>query len=159
MADREARLAQSARLELFQLKHDEKVSNASLVYQVAQIKAGVPEERARMLGQQLTANLNIYTTLKGPEQFQMFELLKKNAGFANYMQDIKEMDYFAKVAVTAQRQVDENLKIQAAAGVDVSKINIQDEVEKTIQSAMRSYRAYQAKQAESKKPPVPVTGQ
>jgi len=158
MADKEARLAQSARLELFQLKHDEKVSNASLVYQVAQIKAGVPEERARMLGQQLTANLNIYTTMKGPEQFQMFKLLKENSGFADYMQDIKEMDYFAKVAVTAQRQVDENLKIQAAAGVDISKINIQDEVQRTIESAMRSYKAYQAKQAESKKPPVPVTG-
>ena len=159
MADKEARLAQSARLERFQVEQDVKVSNASLVYQVAQIKAGVPEEKARMLGQQLTANLNIYTTLKGPEQFQMFDLLKKNPGFKDYMQNRDEMEYFAKVAVTAQRQVDENIKAQTAAGADVSKINIQDEVEKTIQSAMRSYRGYKAKQVETNKPPVPVTGQ
>lgn len=159
MADREAKLAQSTRVERFQLEQDAKVSNASLVYQVAQIKAGIPREQAKTLGQQLAANLNIYTTLKGPEQFQMFELLKKNPGFKDYMQNRDEMEYFAKVAVTAQRQVDENIKAQTAAGVDVSKINIQDEVEKTIQSAMRSYRGYKAKQAESNKPPVPVTGQ
>jgi hypothetical protein len=159
MADKEARLAQSARLERFQLEHDVKVSNASLVYQVAQIKAGVPEEKARMLGQQLTANLNIYTTLKGPEQFQMFKLLKENSGFANYMQDIKEMDFFAKVAIAARAQVDGDIKAQTAAGIDTSKINMQDEINKSIESAMRAYRTNRAKQAESKKPPVPVTGQ
>jgi hypothetical protein len=159
MADKEARLAKSARLERFQLEQDMKVSNASLVYQVAQIKAGIPAERAKMLGQQLTANLNIYTTLKGPEQFQMFKLLKENSGFEKYMQNRDEMEYFAKVAVTAQRQVDDNFKVLNAAGTDTSKMNIQDEVQKIIVSAMRSYQTYKARQAENNKPPVPVTGQ
>jgi hypothetical protein len=158
MADKEARLAQSARLERFQLEQDVKVSNASLVYQVAQIKAGIPAEKAKMLGQQLAANLNIYTTLKGPEQFQMFKLLKENSGFEKYMQNRDEMEYFAKVAVTAQRQVDDNIQAQTKAGIDTSRINIQDEVQKTIESAMRSYQVFKAKQAEKNKPPVPTAG-
>jgi len=85
-------------------------------------------------------------------------LLKENSGFEKYMQNRDEMEYFAKVAVTAQRQVDDNIQAQTKAGIDTSRINIQDEVQKTIESAMRSYQVFKAKQAEKNKPPVPTAG-
>ena len=159
MANKEARLAQEAREERFKLEHDEKVSKASLAYQVAQIKSGVPAEKAKMLGQQLTALLNIETTLKGPEQFRMYELIKKDKGFAQYMQDQSETAFLAKVTLDAYKQVDDNMKALALSGQDTSKMNVQDEVNKTIESAMRAYRTQKIAQKERNKPPVPVTGQ
>jgi len=117
MADKEARLSQEARKDRYRIQHDAKVAAAGLAFQVAQVRAGFPEEKARMAGLQLNAALQIHTILnKKPEQQLLFEAINNNPAFAEYMQTEKDAAAVTAAFLKFYAQQDDQSKAQVAAG-------------------------------------------